>query len=195
MYIHVYVSLCRPWKHHTDTFSITFLGVMGEASVVCGCGCGCVGVGVTHIFSDAAVILHIERKIHMYQSSVGTFCFGRGAATVSRCLSYGILGIDSWPGIQPHIWLIYIWRMRDIWRMCEQLIPGRFSEAFQSGARHARDRSLRPMRMHTGMHTVSHVPQNSHTRVSDKTCRSGITTPPTSPTKLHNCWGSPSGMI
>ena len=68
-YIHVHVSLCQPWKHHTDTFSITFLGVMGEASVVyvCGCGCGCVGVGVTHIFSDAAVILHIERKIHMYQ--------------------------------------------------------------------------------------------------------------------------------
>ena len=32
-YIHIHVSLCRPWKHHTDAFSITFLGVMGEASV------------------------------------------------------------------------------------------------------------------------------------------------------------------
>ena len=87
-YIHVHVSLCRPWKHHTDTFSITFLGVMGETSVVYVCGCGCVGVGVTHIFSDATVILHIERKVHMYQSSVGTFCFGRGlSAAVSHMAS------------------------------------------------------------------------------------------------------------
>ena len=125
-YIHVHVSLCRPWKHHTDAFSITFLGVMGEASVVCGCGC----VG----------------GIHMYQSSVGTFCFGRGAATVSRCLSYGILGIDSCPGIQPHIWLIYIWRMR------KQLIPGRFSAAFNR----PENKAMSALVLHVHCNTTAH---------------------------------------
>ena len=119
------------------------------------CVCGCVGVGVTHVFSDAAVILHIERKIHMYQqhqSSVGTFCFGRVAATVSHCLSYGILGIDSWPGIQPHIWLIYIWRMRDIWRMCEQLIPGRFSAAFNR----PENKAMSALVLHVHCNTTAH---------------------------------------
>ena len=61
--IYTFMSAFADLGSTTQTPSASPSGVMGEASVVYVCGCGCVGVGVTHIFSDAAVILHIERKI------------------------------------------------------------------------------------------------------------------------------------
>ena len=112
----------------------------------------CVGVGVTHIFSDAAVIYTLKGRYNSTHPVLAPSVLGEGLP-----LSYSILGIDSWPGIQPHIWLIYIWRMRDIWRIREQLIPGRLSEAFNRPENKAMSAVVLHVHCNTTAHSLHYI--------------------------------------